>query len=449
MNFDIFHAYDVRGIFPTEINDEVVYEITLGYVSIFKPENVVVGMDARLSSPTLKKTVIKALLDSGIDVIDVGGVTTDMAYFAVGAYDYAGGIIVSASHNPTEYNGMKFVREKATAISSDTGLFDIRDAIKQGKVGEPSTGKQGNIQEKNILDDYVKHVLDFIGRSAIHPFKFVGNGNFGFIGKPLDKIVETLGLTMVPLNLEPDGSFPKGPPDPLLPENRAETEELIRTSKADFGVAWDADADRVMFFDENGRYIHGVYMTALLTKIMLEKHGSNNKIIFDPRVIWPVTKVVKEMGGTPIIYKSGHAFMKDKMRSEDALFAGELSAHYYFHDNFYADNGIIPFLLILEYLSKTKKKLSEVAEPFIKGHYMSGEINYKVKNIKDILDRVRERFKNDGKESFIDGYSLESENWRFNIRPSNTQPLLRLNVEARQPELVDKIKDEIVKIIHG
>jgi phosphomannomutase len=448
MNFDIFQAYDIRGVYPTDVSEEVFYKISLGYASIFKPKNVIVGMDARLSSPPLKESVIKGFLDSGIEVLDIGEVTTDMIYFAVGAYGYSGGIIVSASHNPSEYNGMKMVREKAAAISSDTGLFDIRDALRHDKVKKPFIKKRGTLEKKDVVEDYVNHVLRFIDKSSMRMFKFLGNGNFGYIGKPVKNIVKKLGLKMIPLNFEPDGSFPKGPPDPLLPENRLETEDLIKKTNVDFGVAWDADADRVMFFDENGRYIHGVYITALLAKIMIEKHGSNNKIIFDPRIIWPVVKVVNEMKATPIVSKSGHAFMKDRMRLENALFAGELSAHYYFRDNFYADNGIIPFLLILEYLSKIKKKFSEIIDPFIEGHYLSGELNYEVENIKSVLEKVRKRFKGDGKEDFIDGYSVESKNWRFNLRPSNTQPLLRLNIEAREMELVEKIRNEIEKIIY-
>ena len=309
--------------------------------------------------------------------------------------------------------------------------------------------KPGVREKKDILDDYVEKVLSFIDTSAIRPFKFVANGNFGFVGRSVRKIVEKLGLTMIPLNLEPDGSFPKGPPDPMLPGNRSETEALIKSSNADFGAAWDADADRVMFFDETGQFIHGVYTTAFLAKILLEKYGSNNTIIFDPRVVWPIQKVVNGMGGKPVIYKSGHAFMKDKMRSLNALFAGELSAHYYFRDMFYADNGIIPFLLVMEYLSKSGKKLSEIIAPFMEGHYMTGELNYEVKSIPDILEKVKQRFHKEGEENLIDGYSLESKEWRFNIRPSNTQPLLRLNVEAKKPELVDKIKNELLEIING
>ena len=244
MNFDIFKAYDIRGVYPTDIDEDGAYNIALAYASIFKPKNVAVGMDARLSSPSLKKQVVKGLLDSGVDVLDVGEVTTDMIYFAVGAYDYSGGIIVSASHNPSEYNGMKMVREKVTAISSDTGLFDIRDALKHNKIEKPAPAKPGTLETKDIVDDYLEHVFNFIDREAIQSFKFVGNGNFGFIGKPIRRIVKELGLTMIPLNFEPDGSFPKGPPDPLLPENRVETEELIKKSGVDFGAAWDADAAR-------------------------------------------------------------------------------------------------------------------------------------------------------------------------------------------------------------
>ena len=448
MNFNIFHAYDIRGIYPSEINEEAVYSIAKGYIFIFRPENVVIGMDVRISSQSLKESLVKGFLDAGVNVIDIGQITTDMLYFAVGNYNYSGGIIVSASHNPREYNGLKMVKEKATAISSDTGLFDIREAIRNGKERKISSRNRGTYERKEILDDYIEHVLSFIDTSSIRKLVFVGNANFGFVCKPIKTIVDQLHLNLIPLNFTPDGSFPKGAPDPMLTENREETEELIRKSNVDFGVAWDADADRAMFFDEEGRFISGAYITAFISKIMLEKYGKNNKIILDPRVIWPTLKVVNEMGGYPIISKCGHTFMKDRMRSEDALFAGEMSAHYYFRNNFYADNGVIPFLLILEYLSKENKKFSEIISPFMKGHYMSGELNYKVKNIKRIIEKVRSLFGNRGKEDFIDGYSVESDAWRINIRPSNTEPLLRLNVEARKEKLVEKIVDEIEDIIN-
>lgn len=448
MNYKIFKAYDIRGIYPTDLDEEAFYNIALAYAALFKPKNVIVGMDARVSSPQLKESVVNGLLDSGVDVLEVGEVTTDMIYFAVGTYGYSGGIIVSASHNPGEYNGMKMVKEKAAAISSDTGLFDIRDALKNNKIQKPSPAKRGELLKKDIVEDYADSMLGFVDTSIIEKFKFIANGNFGFVGYPVRRIVERLGLDMTALNFEPDGAFPKGPPDPMLPGNRREMEDLMKETKFDFGVAWDADADRVMFTDENGDFIHGVYTTAFLAQILLEKYGSDNTIIFDPRVIWPIQRAVKELGGRPIIYKSGHAFMKDKMRSENALFAGELSAHYYFRDMFYADNGVIPFLLVMEYLSKTDKPLSEIIAPFKEGHFMTGELNYEVKDIDAVLEKVRERYQGQGEENLIDGYSLESKEWRFNIRPSNTQPLLRLNVEAWNQEELDRIKDEILTIIH-
>ena len=364
MNWEIFRAYDIRGIYPSDVNEEVYYDIAKGYVAVFNPKAVAVGMDVRLSSPPLRDSLIKGFLDSGVDVIDIGEITTDMLYFSVGAYDYSGGIIVSASHNPKQYNGMKMVREKATAISSDTGLFEIRDALQRGEDKKVSTASKGSYRKQEILEAYVNHVMSFIDESSIAQFKLVANGNFGYVSNPIRVIGERLNLNIIPVNFEPDGSFPKGPPDPMLPENRTETAGLIKSTGADFGVAWDADADRVMFFDEDGNFISGAYITALLAKILIEKYGSDNKIIFDPRVIWPTLKITEATGAIPIISKGGHAFMKDRMRSENALFAGEMSAHYYFRDNFYADNGVIPFLLILEHLSKQGKKLSEIMSPY-------------------------------------------------------------------------------------
>lgn len=450
INFDIFRAYDVRGIYPSEVNEKTFYTIAKGYASVFKPREIAVGMDARLSSPPLKEGLVKGFLDVGVNVIDLGQITTDMLYFAVGAYNYSGGIIVSASHNPKQYNGLKMVREKATAISSDTGLYDIRDALKLGKDKQIMSASKGIYKKKAILADYVKHVLSFINPYYMQKLTFVGNANFGFVSRPIKMIIDCLKLNLVQLNFEPDGSFPKGPPDPLLPDNRTETEKLIRKSGADFGIAWDGDADRVMFFDENGRFIPGTYITALLAKIMLEKFGEkNNRIIFDPRIIWPILNVVKEMGGHPIISKAGHTFMKDRMRLEDALFAGELSGHYYFHDNFYADNGIIPFLLILEHISIEGEKLSEIIAPLQEGHYMSEELNYKVSSPDQIIKKIRQHFKAEGTEDFTDGYSVETETWRFNIRLSHTEPLLRLNVEAMDENIIGRIIQEVEEIIKG
>ena len=450
MNWDVFRAYDIRGVYPTDIDEEAYYRIAKGYVYLFKPKSMVVGMDARASSPPLKASLIQGFLDAGVDVVDIGPITTDMLYYTVGASDtYSGGVVVSASHNPKEYNGMKMVREKATAISSDTGLFDIRDALKAGKDAEVTSDKKGTCTERNILHDYLKHVLKSVDQNVIKPFTFVGNANFGFVCHPAAKLVEQLHLNLLPLNFEPDGTFPKGPPDPMLPGNRTETEALIKERGADFGVAWDADADRAMFFTEKGEFISGAYITALLADILLTKYGSDNTIIFDPRVIWPTLDTVRRKGGRPIISKGGHAFMKDRMRHENGLFAGELSGHYYFRENFYADNGVIPFLLVLEHLSTHDKPFSELIAEYMAGHYMSGELNYHVKDIKAVIENVKEKFHGEGTEDFTDGYSLEASEWRYNIRGSNTEPLLRLNIEARKAELVDKIRQEIEIIINS
>src|SRR6267143_1803745 len=396
MNFDTFRAYDVRGIYPTDLDEEAYYRIAQAYVYLFKPKTMVVGMDARLSSPVLKQSLSEGFLDAGVDVIDIGEITTDMLYFAVGAYNYSGGIVVSASHNPKDYNGMKMVREKAAAISSDTGLFDIRDAVKEGKDREVSSATRGTKQDRDILDDYLGHVMKSVDLSVMKPFSFVANANFGYVCRPVRRLAEDLKLELMPLNFEPDGSFPKGTPDPMLPGNRAEIEALTKSSSADFGVAWDADADRVMFFDEDGRFVSGAYVTALLADILLDKFGTDNKIIFDPRVIWPTLKVTQARGAQAIISKSGHTFMKDRMRKENALFAGEMSAHYYFRENFYADNGIIPFLLVLEHMSKAGKPFSEIMRPYLEGHYMSGELNYTVADVNGSISDVKDRFTNQG-----------------------------------------------------
>ena len=448
MNWDVFRAYDIRGIYPEEIDEEAYYRIAKGYVYFFKPKTMVVGMDARLSSPPLKKSLVQGFLDGGVDVVDIGGITTDMLYYTVGASsEYSGGVVVSASHNPKEYNGLKMVREKATAISSETGLFDIRDALKAGKDAEVTASTKGTCTDRDILDHYLNHVLKSIDRSVIKQFTIVANANFGYVCRPAARIASQLGLNFITLNFEPDGSFPKGPPDPMLPGNRTETEELVRKNNAKFGVAWDADADRAMFFDEKGEFISGAYITALLADILLTKYGSDNTIIFDPRVIWPTLETVKRKGARPIVSKGGHAFMKDRMRRENGLFAGELSGHYYFRENFYADNGVIPFLLVLEHLSTHDQPFSEIMKTYTAGHYMSGELNFHVKDIKAVIEKVKEKFHGEGQEDYTDGYSLETAEWRFNIRGSNTEPLLRLNIEARKPELVDQIKAEIENII--
>jgi phosphomannomutase len=448
MNWDSFRAYDIRGVYPTDLDEEAFYRIAKAYTLLFHPKTMVVGMDARESGPSLKKSLTQGFVDAGVNVVDIGGITTDMLYYAVGSSEeYSGGIVVSASHNPKEYNGAKMVREKAAAISSDTGLFQIRDLIKAGKDKEVSSETKGAVTEKNVFQGYVEHVLSFIDQKSIKPFNLIANANFGYVGNAIDLIAEKLSLSLTRLNFTPDGTFPKGTPDPMQPANRAETVELMRNAQFDFAAIWDADADRCMFLDEKGEFISGAYVTAMLADVLLTKHGGNNKIIFDPRVIWPTIKVCERHGAEAIVSKSGHAFIKDRMRKENAIFAGEMSAHYYFRENFYADNGVIPFLLVLEHLSRSGESFSAVMKPYMDGHYMSGELNYRVEDINKVIAAVKERFSSEGREDLTDGYSLNTEDWRFNIRASNTEPLLRLNVEARKPGLVEKIRAEIESII--
>ena len=448
MNWDSFRAYDIRGVYPTDLDEEAYYRIAKAYTYLFHPKTMVVGMDARESGPSLTKSLTAGFVDAGVNVVDIGGITTDMIYYAVGSSEeYSGGIVVSASHNPKQYNGAKMVREKAAAISSDNGLFEIRDIIKAGKDLTVSSATKGTVTEKNVLNGYVEHVLSFIDRDLIKPFQVIANANFGYVGGGVQIIADKLGLNLTTLNFTPDGSFPKGTPDPMQPENRAETESMMRKGRFDLAAIWDADADRCTFLDEKGEFISGAYVTAMLADVILTKHGGNNKIIFDPRVIWPTMKVCEAHGAEAIISKSGHAFIKDRMRKENAIFAGEMSAHYYFRENFYADNGVIPFLLLLEHLSKTGQPLSEVMRPYTKGHYMSGELNYRVEDIKKVIDEVKKHFSGRGQEDFTDGYSLESNDWRFNIRSSNTEPLLRLNLEAHKPGLIEKLQTEIESII--
>jgi phosphomannomutase len=447
VNWESFRAYDIRGVYPTDLDEEAYYRIAKAYTYLFHPTSMVVGRDARESGPQLKAALTSGFLDAGVNVLDIGGITTDMLYYAVGSSDHSGGIVVSASHNPKQYNGAKMVREKAAAISSETGLFDIRDALKAEKDKDVSSEKKGTVEKKDVTEGYVEHVLGFIDRDVIKPFTILANANFGYVGGVLRLIEEKVGSKLITLNFEPDGTFPKGTPDPMLPANRAESENLTRESGADFAALWDADADRCMFLDEKGEFISGAYVTAMLADILLTKHGGDNKIIFDPRVIWPATKVCQQHGAAPIISKSGHAFIKDRMRKENAIFAGEMSAHYYFRENFYADNGVIPFLLILEHLSRSGKPFSEVIKPYMEGHYMSGELNYRVEDAQKTIAAVKDRFSKEGTEDFTDGYSLTTEDWRLNIRPSNTEPLLRLNIEARKDGLIERIRTDVETII--
>ncbi|MDO8664046.1 MAG: phosphomannomutase/phosphoglucomutase [Candidatus Liptonbacteria bacterium] len=442
INEAIFKAYDIRGIYPDELNEDVVYKIAQAYARLVQPRRIVLGRDVRLSGPSLWKAAAQGLADHGVDVIDIGVITTDMMYFATAAYpDVDGGITISASHNPREYNGLKLMRRGAVSISGDTGIKDIKNTVLEGYIYKAE--KPGRTEQREIIDDYLKKCVSAVDVSAIKPLKVVANGMFG----PIIKIARRLPLpiTWVTVNEEPDGSFPKGAPDPLLKENQTETSELIRKSKADLGVAWDGDADRFFIFDENGRWIPGYYVTAFLGADFARKIPGA-KVIHDTRLTWATKEMVKAADGVTLENKVGHSFLKERMRKEDAVFAGEMSGHYYFRDFYYADNGLIPFLLILEIVSQSRKKVSEIFEPYFSKYFISGEINTKLdlnQRAGDILAELEKKYR-DAKIEHTDGLSVEYPDWRANIRTSNTEPLLRLNVEGKSQDIVDGKTREIL-----
>jgi len=451
MKESIFKAYDIRGIYPTEINELDVYKIAKAFCEFVKPSEVVIGADVRLSSPSLKRVAIKAVTDAGIKVIDVGEISTDMLYFSVAHYGYAGGFSLTASHNPKEYNGMKCVREESKPISADSGLFEIRDiaatmeideSILQGEINESL------VEKKDILEDYAKKIKSFADFSKFKNFKIVANPNFGVAGRALDKLLAGTNIAIEKLNYIPDGNFPKGRPDPLIPENREEISRLVVSSGADFGVAWDADADRCFFFTEKGEFIEGYFVTALLAQIFLQRAGRQEKIIHDTRLTWAIEDMVAKNGGVDIATKAGHSFIKERMRKEDAVFGGEMSAHYYFRDYFFCDNGMIPLVMMLEFLSTQEKTLSEIMhEMFWKEYFVSGEINTQVADVATVIANAKKLYSEGAiKIDETDGVSIDFTDWRFNFRGSNTEPVIRLNVEARSLALMEEKTKEMLAL---
>ncbi|HET7827507.1 MAG TPA: phosphomannomutase/phosphoglucomutase, partial [Candidatus Saccharimonadales bacterium] len=435
----IFKAYDVRGICPSEIDEAAIYRIGEAYMAVNRLKNIVVGRDVRKSGAKLKQQLIKALIDNGANVTDIGIITTDQLYFAVGQYGFDGGISVTASHNPGEYNGLKFSEAGGAPIASDQ-LMAIRDwAASDNKLPAGQTGK---LNKKSILDDYVAHVLSYVDASKIKPLKIVANANFGAVGRVVDILAKKLNLELERLNWEQDGRFPKGPPNPLLPENRDETIALIKKTKPDFGVAWDADADRVFLFAGDGTFIPSPYLIALLAPEFLKKYPES-KIIHDVTTAWVIDDSVRASGGIPVINRTGHTFMKARMRQEDAPFAGESSGHYYFRDSFYADNGIVPFLMALQLVSESGRTLKQLIEPLMASYKVSGEINFSVDSPAEAVARVEKHYQGAGKFDKTDGLVVETKAWRFSVRPSNTEPLFRLNAEARDQSQLDKLVAEI------
>ncbi len=428
-----FGAYDIRGIYPETINEEIAYRIGRFFPALFAAKKVVVGNDIRLSGPAIKKALVQGLVESGCDVIDIGQCGTEMIYFATFHLKLDGGVMITASHNPKEYNGMKFVRQEARPISGDTGL---RDLEKQVSDGELSAAAEvfGKVESLDITEEYVNHILSYVEVAKLKPLKVVVNSGNGAAGPILDVMEKYLPFELIKVHHEPDGSFPNGVPNPLLPENREATAKAVRESGADAGVAWDGDFDRCFMFDEQGNFIEGYYMVGFLAKAFLQKNAGE-KIIYDPRLTWNTEELVKENGGIPVISKSGHAFIKEKMRAENAIYGGEMSAHHYFRDFSYCDSGMIPWLLVLELLSQAGgKHLSDLMQERMASYPCSGEINSKVKDANEVLGRIETEYSPQGKVAKIDGLSVEFDNWRFNLRKSNTEPVIRLNIETRENE---------------
>lgn len=454
----IFKAYDIRGVYPEEINEPAVRRIAQAYARHLEDQKsgakdlgktllIGVGRDVRLSSPSLQKAVIDGLIEAGARVVDIGAVPTEMLYFAVGYYHLDGGIQVSASHNPVEFNGLKLVAGGVEAISSETGLNEIKTLALSGD--DLSSSAKGEVRKKEIEIDYLDFLTKFAEFEDIGPKKIVLNGNFGLNAQIAKKLISRLAVSQIELlelNCEPDGSFPKGRPDPLIESNRAETSDLTRRSGADLAVAWDADGDRCYVADENGDFIEGCHFTALLARYLLQIYPGE-KIIYDPRNVWAVEETVKTAGGVALVNKAGHTFIKNRMKQENALFAGEMSGHFYFRDFFYADNGLIPFLLLLNILKdQPDKKLSEIIKPFRERYFVSGEINFKVADKQIVLDKLEKRYSS-GRIDRTDGLSVAFLDWRFNVRASNTENLLRLNVEAKVDKVCQEKTDELVKLI--
>lgn len=441
----IFKAYDIRGIFPSEINKKAAQKIGKAYARVCKPEIVAVGQDVRASGRELKEALVSSLVQSGINVVDLGIITTDQLYFAVGHYGYDGGISVTASHNPGEYNGFKFVERGGAPIASST-LADLKKEVSSGRITTNAT--TGKLLSRQILDDYVKFVLSCVDTPKIRPMKVAANANFGAVGRSVDKLAAKLGLSIERLNWQEDGTFPKGPPNPLYYENRVETGSVVRSAKAAFGVAWDADADRCFFFTESGKFIPSCYIVALLAAEILKNHPGAT-IVHDLTNTWVVDDSVQSAAGEAIACRTGHTFIKACMRQNDAIFAGESSGHFYFKQSFSADNGIIPFLMILRLVSISGKSLGQLVRPLMEKVKVSDEINFTVSDVVNTLAKLEDFAGTEDNIDKTDGLIVEAKDYRFSVRPSNTEPLLRLNAEAKTQDMLDKVIAKLTNTING
>jgi phosphomannomutase len=447
LNREIFKAYDVRGTYPDEVDEAAANAIGAAFVAYLNARRIAVGRDMRLSSPSLAEAFIAGATAQGADVVDYGLIPTDVLYFAVARDRHDGGVEVTASHNPKQYNGMKMVRQEALPLSGDAGLSEIRDMIVGDRVPPPAA-RAGSIASSDIVDAYVEHVMAFIDPSAVRPFNIVLDAGSGMGGLIAPELFDRLPCRTTRLCFEIDGRFPNHEANPLIEENRRDIVERVVAEKADIGIAWDGDADRCFFIDGAGEFISGDFITALLAEAFLLKHPGAT-IIYDLRASYAVRDVVAQYGGTSLMNRVGHAFFKRRMRETNAIFGGEVTGHYYFRDNFFADNGFIPALLILELMSKKGQSLRDLLEPLRRKYFISGEINTKLASMDAVSPKLAEiaaRYA-DGHQYTLDGLSVEYQDWHFNVRPSNTEPLLRLNLEATTAGLMAAKRDEVLTLI--
>ncbi len=447
MDLTCFKAYDIRGRVPDELNEVITAQIARAFVEVVGARRVVIGHDIRLSSQALSAALSDGLRAAGADVLDIGQCGTEEIYYAAKSLDVDGGIVVTASHNPMDYNGMKFVRRGAVPISGDTGLQEIKALAQANRFKDAD--QVGTYRQIDNSSGYIEHLLSYVDRQALAPLKIVVNAGNGGAGAVLDLLAPHLPFEFVRLHHNPDGHFPNGVPNPLLEANRTPTVEAVRQSGADFGIAWDGDFDRCFFFDANGNFVEGYYIVGLLAEAFLKKHPGE-KIVHDPRLTWNTVDIVDSMGGVPVVTKTGHAFIKERMRDENAIYGGEMSAHHYFRDFAYCDSGMIPWLLVAGLLSSSGKSLADLVAHRAALFPCSGEINRTVGDPADLIARVLARYAPQALQvDEIDGISVEFEQWRFNLRMSNTEPVVRLNVETRGDNaLMEQQRDELLAMMN-
>ena len=450
-----FKAYDIRGKLGTELNEEIAYKIGRAYGQIYQPKTVVIGCDIRLTSESLKQATIQGLNDAGVNVLDLGMTGTEEVYFGAFHLDVQGGIEITASHNPMDYNGMKLVRENARPIGADSGLKEIRLLAESGNFNEVIT--KGKTEKYNILPEYIDHLMSYIDPAKIRPLKLVMNAGNGAAGHVVDAIEAkfkqlNLPVELIKIHNDSDGTFPNGIPNPILVENRDSTQNAVLEHAADMGIAWDGDFDRCFLFDEKGQFIEGYYIVGLLAQAFLLKQ-SGEKIVHDPRLVWNTFDVIEQYQGEAIQSKSGHSYIKEKMREHNAVYGGEMSAHHYFRDFAYCDSGMIPWLLAISVLSETQQTLSSLVEGMIENFPCSGEINFKVADTQATIQKIFDHFADQNPAiDETDGVSLNFGAWRLNVRASNTEPLLRLNIESRKdqnPKPMQDYVDELTQLIQG